>query len=51
MNPAEKETIDRAALDNVLAGRAAPTSDRPGAVVRRTPPTVVAEPALSLGGQ
>jgi cell division protease FtsH len=43
----EKETIDRAALDQVLAGRTAPTSDRPGAVVRPAPPTVVGEPALA----
>ena len=43
----EKETIDRAALDHVLAGRAAPTSDRPGGIVRPAPSTVVGEPALA----
>ena len=43
----EKETIDRAALDQVLAGRIAPTSDRPGAVVRPAPDTLPEEPALA----
>jgi cell division protease FtsH len=43
----ENETIDRAALDQVLAGHTAPANDRPGALVRPAPSTVVGEPALA----
>ena len=43
----EKETIDRAALEQVLAGHAAPATDRRSAVVQPAPRTVVEEPALA----
>ena len=43
----EKETIDRAALERVLAGHAAPATDRRSAVVQPAPRTVVEEPALA----